>query len=371
MADQTPLLGLPYILPSQAQKHVTHNEALMLLDTVVQLAVQSVSLNTPPATPETGARYIVGPAGTSAWQGHEGEVALWDGTAWIFSVPQAGWSARLLSDNSVWVFDGTTWAVPAQNYDNLEGVGINASADETNRLTVFADATLLSHDGAGHQLKLNKSLASDTASLLFQTSWSGRAEMGTTGSDNFAIKVSADGTSWTTALSIAGATGLASGAAVQQTKTDLTAGRLMRADFGYGPGNILGTVAQISGTPDGAVLERGSNTNGQYLRLADGTQICFATLALGSITANGAGTWTSPYRTADLTWTFPKTFSTAPMVHARGVPPSGLSAVRRGCAACVGGASVSAAAAVHVIRLGGDTNADTFSADLLAIGRWF
>ena len=30
--DETANLKLPYILPSQAQKHVTHNEALALLD---------------------------------------------------------------------------------------------------------------------------------------------------------------------------------------------------------------------------------------------------------------------------------------------------------------------------------------------------
>ena len=39
--DQTPNLKLPYIMPSQAQKHVTHNEALRFLDAVVHLSVKS------------------------------------------------------------------------------------------------------------------------------------------------------------------------------------------------------------------------------------------------------------------------------------------------------------------------------------------
>lgn len=30
--DSSPNLQLPYIMPSQAQKHVTHNEALRTLD---------------------------------------------------------------------------------------------------------------------------------------------------------------------------------------------------------------------------------------------------------------------------------------------------------------------------------------------------
>ena len=57
--DQTPNLKLPYILPSQAQKHVTHNEALRLLDAVVHLSVRSRSRNDAPETPTGGDRYLV------------------------------------------------------------------------------------------------------------------------------------------------------------------------------------------------------------------------------------------------------------------------------------------------------------------------
>jgi len=54
---------------------------------------------------------------------------------------------------------------------------------------------------------MNKADASNTASLLFQTGWSGRAEMGTMGSDAFAIKVSPDGANFTAALSVDPASG--------------------------------------------------------------------------------------------------------------------------------------------------------------------
>jgi hypothetical protein len=67
---------------------------------------------------------------------------------------------------------------------------------------------LLNHDGAGHQLKLNKAAAAETASLLYQTAFSGRAEMGLAGDDDFTIKVSADGAQWNNALSIAADTGV-------------------------------------------------------------------------------------------------------------------------------------------------------------------
>ncbi|KAB2846219.1 MAG: DUF2793 domain-containing protein, partial [Hyphomicrobiaceae bacterium] len=59
MADQTPNLSLPYIIAAQAQKHVTHNEALRTLDAVVQLSVLDKDLSAPPVSPLDGDRYIV------------------------------------------------------------------------------------------------------------------------------------------------------------------------------------------------------------------------------------------------------------------------------------------------------------------------
>lgn len=37
---------------------------------------------------------------------------------------------------------------------------------------------------------------------------------------------------------------------------------------------ITGTVSQSAGVPTGSIIERGSNANGEYVRFADGTQIC-------------------------------------------------------------------------------------------------
>ena len=59
MTDTSPILKMPYIQPSQAQKHVTHNEALRLLDAIVQLVVLTHDQNSPPATPEEGGSYLV------------------------------------------------------------------------------------------------------------------------------------------------------------------------------------------------------------------------------------------------------------------------------------------------------------------------
>ena len=93
-------------------------------------------------------------------------------------------------------------AMAAANVSALYlGLG-GASADATNRLSLNAPASLFNHAGAGHQVKVNKAAATDTGSFLFQTGFSGRAEFGLTGSDDFQIKVSADGATWFDALQL-------------------------------------------------------------------------------------------------------------------------------------------------------------------------
>lgn len=283
MADTTANLDLPRILPAQAQKHVTHNEALQLLDAVVQLVVQGFDVQTPPATPGEGEVWALGAVPTGAWEGQAGRLAVRVGTGWLFVTPRPGWRAWGRAEADLRIWDGAGWG---SLFSGCAGLGINTGFDAVNRLSVAAPATLLSHAGAGHQLKINKAGAAETAALLFQSGWSGRAEIGLAGDDDLSVKVSADGGSWISALRLDRASGHLAGEAVQQSASDTTAGRLMRADYGYCRGNVLGTVGQSAGVPTGALIERGSNANGEYLRFADGTQICtraVATLATGAL----------------------------------------------------------------------------------------
>ena len=273
MSDNSARLALPYIQPSQAQKHVTHNEALARLDVLVQLVLEETDASTPPALPEPGQIWALRTAPQTAWAGQPGMLAQWDGSGWLFVAPQTGWRAWLRSSGSLGVFDGTGW-IQTEASQTVDGLGIQASWDATNRLAVSAQASLFSHAGQGHQVKVNKAGASDTASLLYQSDWTGHAEMGLAGNNDFAIKVSPDGANWTDAMVVDAATGTVRGAAVQSSATDLAAGKLAQAALTYGPGNVVGTVAQSGGVPTGAVIESGTNADGAFVRFTDGTQIC-------------------------------------------------------------------------------------------------
>jgi Protein of unknown function (DUF2793) len=297
--DATSNLSLPFIMAAQAQKHVTHNEALRVLDAVVQLMVLDKDLNSPPGSPAEGSRYIVAASPTGPWSGQASKIAAYQDGAWAFYVPREGWLAWAADEDALYVWTGSAWTAFAGgggggSLDNVvedttpqlggdldgnghniglddgtgitddagneqvtfhktasavnqvgitnaatgsapqiaaEGAdtnidltlagkgsghpkatlfGVNATADATTKFVVAAAASLFDHAGNGHQHKINKNAAGDTASLLFQTANSGRAEMGTTGDDNFRFKVSADGSTWKEAIVIDRSTGAAS-----------------------------------------------------------------------------------------------------------------------------------------------------------------
>ena len=205
MTTRSPLLDLPYIQPSQAQKHLTHNDSIRTLDTLVQLSVSDASLAQPPQDASADARYIVAEPALADWAGHGGSIAQLDGEGWVFFTPQIGWRVWAAAQNTLLVWDGAAWHdVVTRNHATL---GVNAMADEVNRLALSSNAALFNHDGNGHQLKINKASEQDTASVLFQTNWGGRAELGTVANDDFTIKVSNDGGNFRSAITASNASG--------------------------------------------------------------------------------------------------------------------------------------------------------------------
>jgi hypothetical protein len=198
----TPNLGLPFIAQGQAQKEVTHNEALRILDTLVQLAVLDRDLSAPPASPGEGQRWIVGASPSGAWAGHASHIAAWQDGAWQFSVPKIGWLAYVIDESALLAWDGSAWVAALEfALNNLSHLGINTSADANNRLAVKSNGALFSHDdvtpGTGDmRVSVNKAAANKDASFVFQDGWSPRAMFGLLADDDFALKTSPDGASF-------------------------------------------------------------------------------------------------------------------------------------------------------------------------------
>lgn len=209
MSETTLRHTLPYIMPSQAQKHVTHNEALRQIDVLSHLTLKGLDTNTPPQNPIEGDAYAIGAAPEGGFANYTGYIAAFVDGAWMFYPQVLGMIAFDETAESLIVRATEGWApVSAQAADNLASLGINTIADNANRLAVKSNAVLFAADDQSQdanpdiRLSLNKSVQSGTASLLFQDAYSGRAEIGLAGDDKFRIKVSDTGSDFKTALEI-------------------------------------------------------------------------------------------------------------------------------------------------------------------------
>lgn len=138
----------------------------------------------------------------------------------------------------------------------------------------------------------------------------------------------------------------------------------------FGRLNLLGIVSETGGVPDGAVIERGSNANGEYVRFADGTQICHTVLSLDYVSSSKL----------TAIWTYPASFdSTQHLAISASLNISSFNAN-------VTGPSIEEVRSVecsnittttarpNLFRILGLTDfasGDTTEASLTAIGRWF
>jgi hypothetical protein len=216
--ENSPRLGLDYLMPAQAQKHVTVNESFRRLDALVQMSAASRTVGDQPADPDDGAIWIMPPAATGAvWSTFgEHEIAVFRDTSWVSIPPRAGWRCWIEDENVLVVFDGTDWIETGETISrlaNLERFGIGTAADAANPFSAKLNAALWTALSTGEggtgdlRYTLNKEATANVLSLLFQSNWSGRAEVGLVGDDDMVAKLSPDGTNWIEALRLSNSTG--------------------------------------------------------------------------------------------------------------------------------------------------------------------
>lgn len=212
--DFTPNLDLPYLLSNQAQKHVTLNDSLRALDAMLYLSLLGRDMNAPPSDPEEGDRYLIASLASGDWSGHGGDIAYFADGGWLFKTPEPGWIAYVEDEDTLILYDGSDWRhVQSDELQDLTRLGLNAVADANNPLTVRLNDALFTADENGNggtgdlRLKLNKETSGNVLSLLMQTGYSSRAEIGLVGDDDLVLRVSSDGASFLESMRIDSATG--------------------------------------------------------------------------------------------------------------------------------------------------------------------
>lgn len=248
--ENTTNLKLPLLIPNQSGKEITHNEALVIIDNILQNGVIDKDLTTPPENPNSNDIYIVGKNATGDWADKDKQIAFYD-NGWRFVEPREGFIFWVNDEDKLYTYNGSKWVeavassgsgntggtsdvqelndlldveiTSAGKYDILQHdgtdfvntkslqqltmLGINATADSDNKLSVKSDYVLFDKSTDNSRVKVNKATSTDTASHLFQTNYGGRAEFGLIGNDDFTLKVSSDGETWNNAFVVDGTTG--------------------------------------------------------------------------------------------------------------------------------------------------------------------
>jgi hypothetical protein len=159
MADTTPRFALPFILPGQAQKELFHNEALARIDLALHPAVEGPPASAPPADPDEGECWIVGPAASGDWSAREGMLAMWTEGGWRFVAPAAGTSAWNKPAGLPLLFDGADWREGELVCSGLEVDGVRVVGQRQPAVPSPSGGTII-------DVEARASIAAITAALM-------------------------------------------------------------------------------------------------------------------------------------------------------------------------------------------------------------
>jgi hypothetical protein len=106
--------SLPNLFVGQAQKEITHNEALARIDALLHPVVEA-SLAAPPnalGPASDGLCWLIAPSATGVWAGKDKQIARWSGGSWRYLSPVVGMSIWLKNANKRLFYIGSSWVEP-------------------------------------------------------------------------------------------------------------------------------------------------------------------------------------------------------------------------------------------------------------------
>lgn len=120
---------LPLLAVSQAQKEITHNEALARIDALLHPVVQD-QLAAPPVLTELdfGKCWLIAGSPTGDWAGKADQIAIWASGSWRFSVASEGMRIRLFSSGLNLVYIAGLWVAPPAIPNPVNGTFVDVEA---------------------------------------------------------------------------------------------------------------------------------------------------------------------------------------------------------------------------------------------------
>lgn len=141
MSDVTPRLALPLIASGQAQKELSHNEALALIDAALQPAALDIGVDVPPEAPAIGACWIIGADPVGAWAGHPAALASWTDDGWRFVAPLDGMAVWLAGERLEARYASGSWDVGLVRASRLEVGGMQVVGGQQAAISAPVDGT--------------------------------------------------------------------------------------------------------------------------------------------------------------------------------------------------------------------------------------
>lgn len=188
-------LAITLVDQSQSQKEVTVNDAIKLLDSILNTGANDKDLTAPPGSPAAGDVYIVASGATGAWAGKDNQVAWYD-SGWRFLVPKEGLTLWVKDEDKLYSHNGTAWVstIEALSTPQFSRIGLGTAPHATHIINLFGPSALI-NGSAGFFLQMNKATSGQNLELIFQQNFTTFAELGLLGDNEFTLKVS-DGTNF-------------------------------------------------------------------------------------------------------------------------------------------------------------------------------
>lgn len=137
--ETTDRFHFPLLVPGQAQKEVTVNESLIMIDSLLEIAVEGTEVTEPPLEKQVGQAWLVANAATGEWSGMGGHFAIWSSAGWRFHAPFEGMACwdkaagrRIRHSEGIWRLD---WPVVLPQESIPAPVG-GATVDEEARQAI-------------------------------------------------------------------------------------------------------------------------------------------------------------------------------------------------------------------------------------------
>ena len=204
MYEYTERLKLPLLIPNQSGKEITHNEALIIIDNLLQNHVMSKSLNTPPDSSNSGDIYIVSNNATGDWFEKENQLAIFD-NGWRFLEPINGMLFYILDENCFYAYkDNWIKLEYLIDFTKLQNIAIDnlqkdelikydgndfVNTREINLLKLYINNKLLIDENLNISIKNEESLNNIVSITSEDINFKNNLKISGVGIDNYIINV--------------------------------------------------------------------------------------------------------------------------------------------------------------------------------------